>query len=117
MRVFRIEHEDDRLGPWAHDRNFGIELLMNNMPTWWMDSHVSGPFKSPTNEHSFAFVSLEDFNSWVPNFDRELLEQAGFVLSEYEVPEYAVSIARHQAIFIREKAQLIKATKLTRVSL
>lgn len=66
-------------------------------------------------EFHFGFPSLWHVRNWFDIENREIMHDAGFFISEYDVPEDSGHIGKSQAIFRMDKATLVRYHELTEI--
>lgn len=81
MRVYRVEHKKSRVGPWHHNNHVANNVMprYNGLPamcTYGDDTTI----KSVTR-------SITQLIQWFNDAIRAALDELGFVLRVYEVPE------------------------------
>lgn len=110
MIVFRVQTVDG-IGPYTPSKlPERVNTLLDDM--WW--SH-GNPVTHPRPQQDFpsysimpdevcAFISHDSLLRWFDGFE-ELLDECGFLVYEYDVPEYAVEILNHQVVVDRSYLQ------------
>jgi hypothetical protein len=54
-----------------------------------------------TKKYKCGFISTNQLHKWFSHYWLRILEQAGFTLQQYEVPDENVVIGKYQVLFIK----------------
>src|SRR5262245_35261562 len=103
MIVYRVEHRDDRTGPYSFD-------FYDEKPDTRASSHHP-EFNNPSGEpwpatYLYGFSSRDHLRRWWDDPDeRATLRMEGFVIACYRVPAEAVVLGPNQLVFDSARAR------------
>lgn len=106
--VYRVEHFEDRQGPWCHD--IGRKLAAISMPTPWNDG--VGSEATVWLGARIHGATLDRLLYWFTEEDRQLLRSEGFVLARYVVPPSKLAIGYEQVLFSPNFAERVGEERL-----
>lgn len=103
---FRVMHNNSENHPALMDDEILIKKVINSKERF---GKVAYPYVTSTA--LFGFISLSSFNAWFGEH-RDMLREGGFKISVFEVPADDVIYSEKQAMFISERATLVKSIEV-----
>jgi hypothetical protein len=111
MQIYRVEHKENKSGPYRQMNNEMEEVLSKHSlykkPTPRNDLLLRPKWiaipDSTIDNYRFGFESIEQLNDWFEaEEERQMLHRFGFVIRVYEADD--VLIGMHQVVFNITKA-------------
>jgi hypothetical protein len=104
VKVYRIEHPEDRYGPFGWG-DYDAEHTMNrHLPTPYCDEKLYELEIKKSHVFGCRYKSL--LKEWIK--DEKELDKMGFVVRTYEVEKKHVHHGDYQSVFLKNKASCVE---------
>lgn len=125
QRVYRVEHVDDRMGPFTDDvhripgcntTHSSARFHLRMMPTPYeefdnMKTNAAGDF---SKKYIFAFPNMKRIRHWIKYRYRKAMQDAGFIVGVYDVRKVYMQ-SKDQVMFTRMVTEHVKDVTLVNI--
>lgn len=119
MRVYRIEHCRDRLGPFCNGAldHPGDWYIFSDIPIPSVDFECTRLMEMPLTarqKYYFAFNTLESLHTSWRDDTKHRLHNMGYVIGVYDISDntFIIGHSKTQVAFIQSEARLIESNSL-----
>lgn len=104
VKVYRIEHPEDRYGPFGWGDYDATHAMNRHLPVPEYDESLEGIKLKKSHIFGCRYKSL--LKEWIK--DKKELDKEGFVVRTYEIEKKHVHHGDYQSVFLKNKASCVE---------